>query len=161
MDCAPVPVARGARAFHPGWLADIARIGKGGNDRYLLRFAPLVSGQSTRGGHGLDLAAGNVQDRWLAELLLSSRAGVTQLSGPGNHGSSGPPRTWFGPAQSCGRARSCPILADLAYRGDDWQQLWATDYAASSSPLPKGPPQGQQMVRQSTPSGRNSLCQSV
>jgi hypothetical protein len=34
MDCAPVPVARGARSFHPGWLADIARIGKGGNDRY-------------------------------------------------------------------------------------------------------------------------------
>lgn len=34
MDCTPVPVARGARSFHPGWLADIARIGKGGNDRY-------------------------------------------------------------------------------------------------------------------------------
>ena len=34
MDCAPIPIARGARSFHPGWLADIARIGKGGNDRY-------------------------------------------------------------------------------------------------------------------------------
>jgi hypothetical protein len=34
MDGFPIPVARGARSFHPGWLAGIARIGKGGNDRY-------------------------------------------------------------------------------------------------------------------------------
>jgi hypothetical protein len=34
MDCVPVRIARGARSFHPGWLADIVRIGKGGNDRY-------------------------------------------------------------------------------------------------------------------------------
>ena len=33
-DCLPGPVARGARSFHPGWLADIARAGKGGNNRY-------------------------------------------------------------------------------------------------------------------------------
>ena len=34
MDGLPIPVAHGARSFHPGWLADIARSGKGGNDRY-------------------------------------------------------------------------------------------------------------------------------
>ena len=34
MDGFPIPVAHGARSFHPGWFADIARIGKGGNDRY-------------------------------------------------------------------------------------------------------------------------------
>src|SRR5262245_45066778 len=34
MDGLPIPVAHGARSFTPGWLADIARIGKGGNDRY-------------------------------------------------------------------------------------------------------------------------------
>ena len=34
MDGFPIPIARGARSFHPGWLADIARVGKGGNDRY-------------------------------------------------------------------------------------------------------------------------------
>jgi len=33
MDGFPIPVAHGARSFHPGWLADIARIGEGGNDR--------------------------------------------------------------------------------------------------------------------------------
>ena len=30
MDGFPIPVAHGARSFNPGWLADIARIGKGG-----------------------------------------------------------------------------------------------------------------------------------
>ena len=34
LDCVPVRVAHGSRSFHPGWLADIAAIGKGGNDRY-------------------------------------------------------------------------------------------------------------------------------
>jgi hypothetical protein len=34
MDCVSVPIAHGARAFHPSWLADIARTGKGANDRY-------------------------------------------------------------------------------------------------------------------------------
>jgi hypothetical protein len=34
MDGFPMPVAHGARSFHPGWLAAIARLGKGGNDRY-------------------------------------------------------------------------------------------------------------------------------
>jgi hypothetical protein len=66
----PVPVARGARSFHPGWLADIARIGKGGNDRYFyglhLLLVVSVPGVIT----GWTLAAGNMQDRWLAELLL-------------------------------------------------------------------------------------------
>jgi hypothetical protein len=34
MDGFPIPVAHGARSFTSGWLADIARNGKGGNDRY-------------------------------------------------------------------------------------------------------------------------------
>ena len=35
MDGFPIPVAHGRGKFaHPGWLADIARIGKGGDDRY-------------------------------------------------------------------------------------------------------------------------------
>lgn len=45
MDCVPVPTARGARAFHPGWLADIAPIGKGGNDRYFYGLHLLLVGQ--------------------------------------------------------------------------------------------------------------------
>jgi AraC-like DNA-binding protein len=33
MDGFPIPVAHGTRSFHPGWLTDIARLGKGGNNR--------------------------------------------------------------------------------------------------------------------------------
>ena len=82
MDCVPVPVAHGARSFHPGWLADIARIGKGGNDRYFYGLHLLLVVTASGLPTGWTLAAGNVQDRWLAELLLSARAGQAQLTGP-------------------------------------------------------------------------------
>lgn len=133
MDCAPVPVARGARSFHPGWLADIARIGKGGNERYFygLHLLLVVSAQGVI--TGWTLAAGNIQDRWLAELLLSSRASAPQLAGPLTPTGEvrlQPPTDWLGPTQSCGRNRHCPIVADLGYSGADWQQHWASHYAA-------------------------------
>ncbi len=35
MDGFPIPIAHRARSFTSGWLADIARIGKGGNARYV------------------------------------------------------------------------------------------------------------------------------
>ena len=82
LDCVPVPVAHGARSFHPGWLADIARIGKGGNDRYFYGLHLLLVVSASGLPTGWILAAGNVQDRWLAELLLSARAGQAQLTGP-------------------------------------------------------------------------------
>ncbi len=133
MDCVPVPIARGARAFHPGWLADIARIGKGGNDRYFYGLHLLLVVSASGVATGWTLAAGNIQDRWLAELLLSSRVGQPQLTGP--QAADGtrrltPPTDWLGPVQSCGRWRNCPLLADLGYAGDDWHQHWlayATD----------------------------------
>ena len=101
MDCVPVPVARGARSFHPGWLADIARIGKGGNDRYFYGLHLLLVVSASGVVTGWTLAAGNMQDRWLAELLLSSRAGQPQLTGPADttDGSQRlqPPTDWIGP----------------------------------------------------------------
>jgi hypothetical protein len=134
MDCVPIPVARGARSFHPGWLADIARVGKGGNDRYFYGCHLLLIVSASGVAAGWTLAAGNVQDRWLAELLLSSRAGKSQLSGPTQEDGSlrlVAPSDWIGPTQSCGGARGGPILADLGYCGDDWQQHWQIDYQAT------------------------------
>jgi transposase len=128
MDCVPVPVARGARSFHPGWLADIARIGKGGNDRYFYGLHLLLVVSRSGAATGWTLAAGNVQDRWLAELLLSTRAGAPQLRGPRNGPQ--PPTEWVGPVQSCGLARHCPILADLGYDGEAWYRHWIEDYRA-------------------------------
>ena len=131
MDCVPVPIARGARSFHPGWLADIARIGKGGNDRFFYGLHLLLVVSASGAATGWTLAAGHVQDRWLAEWLVSSRAGITQLSAPRSPGSSRhltPPTDWIGPAQSCGPASQKPIVADLGYQGDAWHQHWAEDY---------------------------------
>jgi len=133
LDCAPVPVARGARSFHPGWLVDLARIGKGGNDRFFYGLHLLLAVSTQGMVTGWTLAAGNVQDRWLAELLLSSRAGTPQLIGP--PATTGlprlaPPSDWVGPPQSCGQQRQCPIIADLGYCGADWQQHWNASYGA-------------------------------
>ncbi len=131
MDCVPVPIARGARSFHPGWLADIARIGKGGNDRFFYGLHLLLIVSASGVATGWTLAAGNIQDRWLAEWLLSSRAGQTQVTGPqGDDGAPrlDPPTDWIGPAQSCGRWRGCPLLADLGYRSDHWYQHWLGHY---------------------------------
>jgi len=131
MDCAPVPIARGARSFHPGWLADVARIGKGGNDRFFFGLHLLLVVSASGAATGWTLAAGNIQDRWLAELLLSSRSGQPQLIGP--LAADGRPRLtspadWLGPVVSCGPKRSVPLLADLGYNGADWAEHWWQDY---------------------------------
>jgi hypothetical protein len=62
-------------------LADIARIGKCGNDRYFYGMRMMVINQ-----HGIAtgwaLASGNVRERWVAEPLFSMRAGVPGVQGP-------------------------------------------------------------------------------
>jgi hypothetical protein len=82
MDGFPIPVAHGARSFPPGWLADIARIGKGGNDRYFygVRMMLVISCQGGR--HRLDSGRGQRPRTLVAELLLSARAGHPRLQGP-------------------------------------------------------------------------------
>jgi len=82
MDGFPIPVAQGARSLHPGWFADIAHIGKGGKERsfYGVRMMMVVS----RGGvvTGWALASGHGQERWVAERLMSTRAGHPRFQGP-------------------------------------------------------------------------------
>jgi hypothetical protein len=134
MDCVPVPIARGARSFHPGWLAGIAHIGKGGNDRYFFGLHLLLVVSASGAATGWTLAAGNIQERWLAELLLSSRAGQPQLVGPADDTGVprlDPPSDWLGPVQSCGLRRTYPVVADLGYGGDDWQRHWLHDFGTA------------------------------
>lgn len=134
IDCVPVPIARGARSFHPGWLADIARCGKGGNDRYFYGLRLLLAVSASGVATGWTMASGNVQDRWLAELLLSSRAALTQLSGPSQEDGSlrlPAPVDWVGPVQSCGTDQGKLTLADLGFGGDDWRSHWQDDYGAT------------------------------
>lgn len=141
MDCVPVPIAHGARSFHPGWLADIARLGKGGNDRYFYGLHLLVLASASGVATGWILAAGNIQDRWLAEGLFSARAGCPQLTGPSVPGEAQPrlpaPIDWMGPVQSCGANTGRPVIADKGFTADDWQQHWAQAYATQVAAPPQ------------------------
>jgi hypothetical protein len=90
IDGVPVRLAHGARSFHPRRLAEIARIGKGGTDRYFYGLHLLLAISSAGSVTGWTLASANVQERWLAELLLSARAGCPQLTGPLQPGTTTP-----------------------------------------------------------------------
>jgi hypothetical protein len=88
------------------------------------------------------MAAGNVQERWLAELLLSAQAGCPQLLGPHDPETGQPaidvPEEWVGPVQSCGKASGKPKMTDTGFVGEEWLRHWARDYGATVIPKPKG-----------------------
>jgi hypothetical protein len=124
MDGVPVRLAHGARSFHPRRLAEIARIGKGGTDRYFYGLHLLLTSSSAGIATGWTLAAANVQERWLAELLLSARAGCPQLTGPprSEHGDSaaGAPQRLGGPGP---KLRSAQRQAGGGRLGLRWLRL--------------------------------------
>ena len=144
MDGFPMPVAHGARSFHPGWLADIARIGQGGNDRYFygVRMMMVVNQQGVATGWAL--ASGNGQERWVAEGLFSTRAGVpggqSPLDETGQKPKVTPPEEWLAAVPSGGAASQKPILSDGGFRGDEWLAHWAKAYGVQVCPLPKTAP---------------------
>ena len=147
MDGFPIPVAHGARSFHPGWLADIARIGKGGNDRYFYGVRMMMVINQHGVATGWALASGNVQERWVAEWLFSTRAGRPRLQGPldntGQKPKVTPPEEWMAVVPSGGAASNKPILSDCGFRGDDWLAHWATAYGAQVCPLRKAAPRAE------------------
>jgi hypothetical protein len=141
MDGFPILVAHGARSFTPGWLADIARMGKGGHDRYFsgVRLMMVINQQGVATGWAL--ASGNVQERWVAELLFSTRAGVPGGQGPLDAQRQKPkvpsPEEWMAAVPSGGAASHKPILSDGGFRGDEWLAHWAQAYGVQVCPLPK------------------------
>lgn len=147
MDGFPIPVAHGARSFSPGWLADIARIGKGGNDRYFYGVRMMLVINQHGVATGWALASGNVQERWVAELLCSPRAGLPRVQGPldgQTHQPTVPPPTeWMAVLPSCGAVSHKPILSDSGVRGEEWLTPWATAYAAPGCPLSTAAPGAQ------------------
>ena len=147
MDGFPIPVAHGARSFTSGWLADIARNGKGGNDRYFYGVRMMMVINQYGVATGWALASGNVQERWVAELLFSSRAGVPGVQGPldekGQKPKITPPKEWMAAVPSGGAASQKPILSDCGFRGDDWLAHWAKVYGVQVCPLPKAAPRAQ------------------
>lgn len=141
MDGFPIPVAHGARSFHPGWFAELARIGKGGNDRYFygVRMILVISQHGVATGWAL--AAGNVQARWVAELLLSTRTGQPRVQGPlhpeTHQPTVTPPTEWMSPASSGGTVSHKPIMTDSGFRGAAWLAHWAEAYGAQVCPKPQ------------------------
>ncbi len=88
---------------------------------------------------GWTLAARNVQERWLAELLLSARAGQAQLTGPLTPTGApqvAPPTDWLGPTQGCGPNHQRLMIADPGFDGEFWLAHWADDYTAQIVTLP-------------------------
>ena len=147
MDGFPLPVAHGARSFNPGWVADIARIGIGGNDRYCsgVRMMMVINQQGVATGWAL--AAGNVQERWVAELLFRTRAWVPGVQGPldaqPQQPKMTPPAAWMAVLPRCGVVSHKPILSDCGFRGEDWLTHWPATSAAHVCPLPKAAPGAQ------------------
>jgi hypothetical protein len=140
----PMPVAHGARSFTPGWLADIARIGTGGNDRYVYGVRMMMVIDQHGVATGWALAAGNVQERWVAEWLCSTRAGVPGVQGPlddkGHKPKVTPPEEWMAAVPSGGAASHTPLLSDGGCRGDDWLAHWAQAYGVQVCPRPTTAP---------------------
>ena len=138
MDGFPIQVAHGARSFTSGWLADIARNGKGGNDRYFYGVRMMMVINQYGVATGWALASGNVQERWVAELLFSSRAGGPGVQGPldekGQKPKITPPEEWMATVPSGGAASHKPILSDCGFRGDDWLAHWATSLWCAGLP---------------------------
>jgi len=130
VDCMPLPAYSLAQAKREKghWLWQ-STSGHGGTSGHLFIGDHLLL-SVTRSGiiTGWLLGAAHIQDRWLMEVFLSSRAGDPQCSIP-----TGKPRAGnrlkvetghIGPIQSAGQRPACPYLADAAYNGDHWQHHW-------------------------------------
>src|SRR5256712_10186663 len=144
MDGFPIPVAHGARSFSPGWLADIARIGNEGNDRYFYGVRMMMVINQNGVAMGWALASGNVQERRVAEVLFSTRAGMPGVQGPlddkGPKPKATPPQERRATVPSGGAASKKPILSDCGFRWGEWLAHMAQAYRAQGFPLPKTPP---------------------
>lgn len=143
VDSVPVRVASGARRFKPGWLAGIARSGKGGTDGFFFGLRLLVSVTPDAFVTGWTMGSGNVQEHWLLELLLSTRCGQPQFGRipSSKDGPPQPPKEWLAPFVTAGPLRANLVLGDLGFIGENWQGHWLASYGVqvqTSDTLPKG-----------------------
>lgn len=136
VDSLPIPAASLGQyqraSSHWLWLS---RIGHGPQgwfwgDRLLVSVTD--SGVIT----GWLLGSANINDRWLMELFLSSRAGCPQLVQPPRpakyvrSGDTPPPSGFFGTRAAVGVATGQPYLADGNFNGGRWIEHWQVNYGA-------------------------------
>ena len=144
VDCEPLPAFSNGQALREAghWLFESTR-GRGGtaggffHGDHLLA-AVLPSGAVT----GWMLATAYIQDRWLLEALVSTRAGRPQLCGPDPDTHTirqirpTPPLGFTGPPAAAGRGNVRPYLADRGFNGARWQQHWHQSYHAMVIAVP-------------------------
>jgi hypothetical protein len=167
LDGVPVPLARRHRGLrHKVWTADQAALGKGGSDKDWYFGMHVVASVHAAGViTGFVGAPADTGERWLAEALfrwrhdpLATQPTATELApvlGP-SHQKGGSRRGPTGPIQArtaAGRPADGPYVADLGFRGRDWQAYWGSAYGATvltKADLPAGATATQQHALQFT-----------
>jgi hypothetical protein len=145
VDSLPLPAASLAQCNREKghWLFESA-IGKASinwffGDRLLMSVSPqgCISGWL--------LGAANINDRWLLEAFLSTRAGCAQLQQPPRNTHQAynqislPPRYFIGAFTAVGQALARVYLADGNFNGQRWIKQWQHSYQAQViSPPHKG-----------------------
>jgi hypothetical protein len=87
------------------------------------------------------LATANVNERWLLQALLSTRAGQTDLVSPPPErrharGDLTPPVERIGPLSAVGSANGIPYVADRGLNGQRWHDHWRETCQATVLTIP-------------------------
>jgi hypothetical protein len=145
VDGVPVPLARRCRGLrHKVWTATEAGLGKGGSDQDWYFGVHLVAAVHPSGVvTGFVSAPADTGERWLAEALLRWRydplapqptaTEFAAVLGP-SHQKGGTRLGPTGPIQArpaTGAPARGPYVADLGFRGRDWQRYWQIAYSAT------------------------------
>jgi len=145
LDGVPVPLARRHRGLrHKVWTADQAALGKGGSDKDWYFGMHLVAAVHPAGViTGFVGAPADTGERWLAEALfrwrqdpLATQPTATELApvlGPSHQKGGGRlgPTGLIQARTAAGVPAGGPAVADLGFRGRDWQDHWRTTYGAT------------------------------
>ena len=145
VDGVPVPLARRCRGLRRAvWTVEQAGLGKGGSDQDWYFGVHLVAAVHPSGVvTGFVSAPADTGERWLAEALLRWRhdplarpptatefvpvLGPSHRKGGGRQGPTGPIQA----RTAAGAPARGPYIADLGFRGREWQAYWRTAYSAT------------------------------
>jgi hypothetical protein len=137
VDCTELPHCSLAQAASSKqhWLS--GQLGRGGNNGGWFYGEQLLVSVTANGvvtGWLVGLAA--IDDRWLLEAFLSTRAGAMQLMEPELTNKKYyrsrriPTLDAFSPALTVGRDTALPYLADEGFNGQRWIEHWLDEYRA-------------------------------
>jgi len=130
-----------ARRDKGHWLWT-STLGRGAYGEWFWGDHLLVAVSRSQAITGWLLGTAAINDRWLLEAFLSSRAGQPRLVEPARSPTDGranytwPPVGAIGPFQALGQAKDRPYLADKGFNGWRWACHWNTHYQATVITVP-------------------------